>query len=260
MFIFCRTHKKTACLIKAWKFHNCVLTEQQAISTSTPSTAKQTVTFNESSDLPTDSVKRSTWFGCHTVVVWLTAKCGSKSTRSFSVNPEISSARGRWSTTACGGAPLPRPLEPRPLALRAPRPRAWTPLPRPGARIPLLAACVPKTGREASRSERKYLAEILTHIWFDVTVTRFSAAFWFDVWETVKALPQSAAECTSSSTLLCPLRPESFCTGPALRPAAPFVPGHRISSHQERWHWGQIIQRPLFRVSFVTSIRTRAAV
>lgn len=74
------------------------------------------------------------------VLCWLTAKWGSKSTRSLSAKPEISRARGRWSTTAWRGTPLPRPLVPLPLALRAPRPRGWTPRPRPVARTPLLAA------------------------------------------------------------------------------------------------------------------------
>lgn len=70
----------------------------------------------------------------------LTAKCGSKSMRSVSLKPEIFSALGRWSTTACSGTPLPRPLEPLPRALTAPRPRGWTPRPRPGDSNPRLAA------------------------------------------------------------------------------------------------------------------------
>lgn len=70
----------------------------------------------------------------------LTAKCGSKSMRSVSLKPEIFSALGRWSTTACSGTPLPRPLEPLPRALTAPRPRGWTPRPRPGDSSPRLAA------------------------------------------------------------------------------------------------------------------------
>ncbi len=76
----------------------------------------------------------------------LTAKCGSRSTRSASVKPLISKARGRWSTTACIGTPLPRPRIPRPRPLRAPRPLPWAPLPRPGVRCPLLAAWM-KTSR-----------------------------------------------------------------------------------------------------------------
>lgn len=70
----------------------------------------------------------------------LTAKCGSRSTRSASVKPLISKARGRWSTTAWDETPLPRPRIPRPRLLRAPRPLPWAPLPRPGVRSPLLAA------------------------------------------------------------------------------------------------------------------------
>lgn len=93
------------------------------------------------------------------VSVRLTAKCGSKSTQSVPPKPEISSALGRWSTTACTGTPLPRPLEPLPRALRAPRPRVWTPRPRPGERIPLLAAWANKN-RDEKKSNR---APITTH-------------------------------------------------------------------------------------------------
>lgn len=98
----------------------------------------------------------SNTFFYHTLLFWLTAKCGSKSTRSVSANPEISSARGRWSTTAWRGTPLPLPLDPLPLALRAPRPRAWTPRPRPGVNSPRLAACVKtKVRKEKSHLEQQ---------------------------------------------------------------------------------------------------------
>lgn len=74
----------------------------------------------------------------------LTAKCGSRSTRSSSVKAEISRALGRWSTTAWSGTPLPRPRAPLPRALGAPRPRADPPRPRPGVSSPLLAAWTKK--------------------------------------------------------------------------------------------------------------------
>jgi len=110
--------------------------------------------LTQSSDpQPTSSIKRSYWltadiaspFLSDVVIGWLTAKCGSRSTWSASVNPTMSTALGRWSTTACSDTPLPRPLQPLPRALRAPRPRAWTPRPLPDDRIPLLAAWVKTT-------------------------------------------------------------------------------------------------------------------
>lgn len=98
---------------------------------------------------PAASIKMSnqTTLSLTAILAWLTAKCGSRSTQSESVKAEISSARGRWSTTACTGRPRPRPLEPRPRprALRPPRPRTWEPRPRPGDRIPLFAAWIKKT-------------------------------------------------------------------------------------------------------------------
>lgn len=122
------------------------------------STFKLAVPFNtESSELPPQKGPIGSIVDTNSSFQWvsvrLTAKCGSKSTQSVPPKPEISSALGRWSTTACTGKPLPRPLEPLPRALRAPRPRVWTPRPRPGERIPLLAAWANKN-RDEKKSNR----------------------------------------------------------------------------------------------------------
>lgn len=161
----------------------------------------------------------------------LTAKCGSKSMRSVSLKPEIFSALGRWSTTACSGTPLPRPLEPLPRALTAPRPRGWTPRPRPGDSSPRLAAWK-KTirahqntaGVEIMFHHLKFQEQVCPQVAtvqaaFLYMVSSLPSFFFF-----LNSIPQFAAGYIWSSTGLCPLQPESSYTDPAVHPAVLSVP------------------------------------
>lgn len=148
---------------------------------------------------------------------WLTAKCGSKSTRSESTKPEIANARGRWSTTAWTGAHLPRPLDPLPLAV--PRPRVKRPRPRPGARIPLLAACVKnktKTKTQNTKLELNFPDFLKKNLLNNSVI--------WEVHRCMKPLPRFAAVYTEALALQCPLQPETSCTDPAQHPTVPSVP------------------------------------
>lgn len=144
---------------------------------------------------------------------WLTAKCGNKSTRSESAKPEISKARGRWSTTAWTGTPLPRPLDPLPLTV--PRPREKRPRPRPGARIPLLAACVQTQRHKRRKLELKFTEFLLL---------KPNSASSEVYCRGMKTLPQFVAGYTEAVTLQCPLPTETSCIDPAQHPAVLSVP------------------------------------